>query len=449
MGKRVPPTWIAGCFALVGFASLGLVAAQPLQPAAESNTVSTPAPEPPKANIVRQGFPAGIADPKNLKKSDTAWEIEWTITNPDNKPGGMNRTPASVLAIRQAKFMYKDRNGRPRWISVVKNLELGEMFVPYDTTKPTFLDVSQHSFFIIPAKKEYLGPNCVTAGEILGSEDPRMANKVMKEVHDDGLRWLDGKNAARRGEKMMLWAIFYGGNYRYLIEYTFQDDGVITARVGATGHNFFRRQEDQRDVHLHAGCWRFDPDLSDPADPGAGGPDKNIIRLVRRVPNQAPGTFRIEVNPFNPGPNGESTEGAANWVADEFTILRMESTVRKNGNDKPHPTAYDLIPLRYGSVRHFQNVYEFANRDFWVTRTDPAHTTFARVPKYVEGRRPVDRTPATIWHISAAIHVARAEDFGPDGLTNGSGVALTTWAGFILRPRNLFDSTPLYPTPKK
>ena len=40
---------------------------------------------------------------------------------------------------------------------------------------------------------------------------------------------------------------------------------------------------------------------------------------------------------------------------------------------------------------------------------------------------------------------ARTEDFGTESGTNSyTGVATTVWAGFILKPRDLFDGTPLY-----
>src|SRR5437667_4882086 len=115
-----------------------------------------------EANVVRQGFPAAKADPADLAKSDTAWEIEWDISNAD-----------------------------------------------------------------------------------------------------DGLRWMNGFEKARRGEKMLLWSLFHGGNYRYIIEYGFSDDGVISCRLGATAHNFFDKQTDGRDVHLHVGCWCWNPELSE------------------------------------------------------------------------------------------------------------------------------------------------------------------------------------------
>jgi len=37
----------------------------------------------------------------------------------------------------------------------------------------------------------------------------------MKEVHDERLRWMNGSNDARRGEKMSFWSIFRRRHYRY------------------------------------------------------------------------------------------------------------------------------------------------------------------------------------------------------------------------------------------
>lgn len=388
-------------------------------------------------NIVKQGFPAAKADPNDLTKSDTAWEVDWTID--DNQ-----RRNSQVLSIRSAKFMYKDKQGQPRWITVAENLQLGEMFVPYDNTSPTFLDIANFRFRLVKPKEEYLGPNCVAPGEILKSDDKKMDGMVLKEVHDDGLRWLNGAGKARRGEKMMLWAMLSAGNYRYIMEYTFKDDGIIVAKVGATAHNYHKRKDDQTDVHLHVGCWRCDVPLTDPMNPNAGGADKNKVSLVSRSPHPTKtiGNFMVIERPFNSDAGGKAREGFADWVPEEFTTLRVQSTVRKNGNDQP--TAYDLLPLRFGSVRNFPDRHDFVNHDFWVTRTDKNFNVYRDVPKYSKEERSLDGHPVTIWHSSPGVHIPRAEDFGPDGRNNNAGVALTFWTGFIMRPRNLFDSTPLY-----
>jgi hypothetical protein len=405
------------------------------------------------AQVVLQGFPARSADPADPTKSDTAWEIEWDITNATNGPPRFSFAPSSILAIRSAKFMYKDKTGRPRWITPVRNLEIGEVFVPYDPGYPRYDDVSQMHFWIVRADAKNLGPNCVAAGEVLPSPDPYKKDKVYKEVHDEGPRWFSdfsslGQERCRRGERMLIWSAFFGANYRYIFEYGFGDDGTITCRLGATAHNLMPLQADQGDIHLHVGCWRFDPDLGDPATGAAfGGPDQNVVQLVRRLPrtpDRPDGEYYLDVRPFGAGRDGVAREGYALWRAEEFTALRIESTLRKNGNPLPKPTAYDLVPLRQGSVRNLPDEYDFVNKDFWVTLTEPGQTTFTQVAGYAAGRRPIDKRPVTVWHNSPLLHSIRAEDFGPDGTTNWQGVALTSWSGFTLRPRNLFDSTPLY-----
>src|SRR5213593_2138875 len=87
------------------------VAAQPAAPATDEPAQPADDPNPPN-HIVRQGFPAAKADPTDLTKSDTAWEIEWDLTNPDNQP---MMPPGTVLRIRSAKFMWKNKAGQPQW----------------------------------------------------------------------------------------------------------------------------------------------------------------------------------------------------------------------------------------------------------------------------------------------------------------------------------------------
>src|SRR5437588_12340745 len=112
------------------------VAAQPAAPATDETAQPADAPNPPN-HIVRQGFPAAKADPNDLTKSDTAWEIEWDLTHPFNRP---SYPPGSRLRIRNAKFMWKDKNGKPQWIVVARMLELAEIYVPYDSGWMAFLD---------------------------------------------------------------------------------------------------------------------------------------------------------------------------------------------------------------------------------------------------------------------------------------------------------------------
>jgi hypothetical protein len=412
-------------------------------------------------NVVRQCFPAASADSTEPEKSDTCWDIEWELTNPENKT---YYPPGSMLRIKSAKFMWKDKAGKPHWVTVVRMLELAEIYVPYDNGNTAFLDVHDMPFNITPARKAFLGPNCVAPGEILQSSNPAWSNTVHKEVHDDGVRWMSaetgGRNQiadrARRGEKLLLWATYYGANYRYMIEYGFADDGMITCRIGPTARNIFGRQKDGGDTHLHIGCWRFEPDLGDPVvknGSAAGGPKDNEIMIVRRLLDEQNEKFTNVAKPFNRNGQNEACEGSARWDPDEFTTIRMRSNVRKNSHD--YPISYDLISQRLGSIRRLLNEggtydsnMDFINNDFWVTRTESGNTDYIDVPRYARDRRPLTGHPTTIWLCTPAIHVARTEDFGTDsGTNNYMGVAITTWAGFMLKPRDLFDGTPLYPPP--
>jgi hypothetical protein len=468
-----------GLLALIGCAVLAVsdggpapIRAQPsAQPADDEPTR-------PPTNIVRQGFPAGKADSNNLAKSETAWEVEWELTHPNNRPW---YPPGSVLRIKSAKFMYKDRTGRPQWITVVRMLELAEIYVPYDNGWTAFLDVHDMPFHMTPARPEYLGPACVLPGEILKSPNPTWSGTVHKEVHDDGIRWMSAETGfrnqiadrARRGEKMILWGTYYGANYRYLVEYGFGDDGMITCRIGPTGRNIFNRQEDQGDTHMHIGCWRMEMDLGAAPPPptsgesappiavaegtpkaGLGGPKDNEVLLARRVFEDAKDKFAQVAKPFNKNFQGEACEGSARWVPEEFTIVRVQSKVRKNAHGRP--IAYDLIPQRFGALRQLQpeggsyaSNMDFINHDFWVTRTEPSNTSYIDVPQYASQKRSLTGQPTTIWHCTPALHFPRGEDFGAqDGRNSYMGLAITFWTGFYLKPRDLFDATPLYqPSP--
>jgi hypothetical protein len=450
---------------LVSVGKSGQEPARPAEPArqaeAQPNAAARAADEPnPNANIVRQGFPAARADVNDLTRSDTAWEVEWELTHPYNRPFS---PPGSVLRIKSAKFMWKDRYGRPQWVTVVQRLELAEIYVPYNDGTTAFLDIHDMSFYITPARKQYLGPNCVAAGEILRSSNPAWSERVHKEVHDDGIRWMSAEtngfnqlaDRARRGEKMILWATYYGANYRYLIEYSFGDDGMLTCRIGPTGRNIYNRQDDLGDTHLHIGCWRMELDLGDPVTK-LGGPKDNEVLISRRVFDEATERFGQVTKPFAKNNQGEASEGNARWVPEEFTTLRVQSKVRKNNHGRPF--AYDLISQRVGALRQLQPEgygsrsanMDFVNYDFWVTRTEPNFTSYIDVPQYANQHRPLSGHPTTIWTCTPVLHFPRGEDFGPeDGKNSYQGLAITFWSGFFLKPRDLFDSTPLYPPPPR
>jgi Cu2+-containing amine oxidase len=214
-----------------------------------------------------------------------------------------------------------------------------------------------------------------------------------------------------------------------MVEYAFRCDGTVTCRLGSTGKNLGGGHEKMG--HMHNGCWRIDVNLGDK--------DHNSVAVLRRE-EQRDGQGKAEdvVSYLK-------TEGGHDWKAEEFTRLRVES---KTKNGQGNLVAYELIPLRPGTPRHYAQNENFSEKDFWVTPYQFDELYYCHLPKYVKAGRSVEDTDVVIWYMSAAYHLPRDEDgifINPRGSAEVRGVALTSWSGLELRPRNLFDKSPLYP----
>src|SRR4029077_10488140 len=79
-------TLIAVAAFVAGSARQTFVQAEPRSPQPEQPAAAEPGGQVSPSNVVRQGSPPAAADPTDLTKSDTAWEVEWELTHPNNKP---------------------------------------------------------------------------------------------------------------------------------------------------------------------------------------------------------------------------------------------------------------------------------------------------------------------------------------------------------------------------
>jgi primary-amine oxidase len=97
------------------------------------------------------------------------------------------------------------------------------------------------------------------------------------------------------------------------------------------------------------------------------------------------------------------------------------------------------MPLRWGSARHEE---PFTKKDLWVTRYDPSQIYGAGLPSYVSPPQPVANADVVVWYTGSIHHLVRDED---GGIVQGTwqGEAHAMWTGFMLKPHNLFDKTPL------
>ncbi|MHB1559456.1 MAG: copper amine oxidase [Isosphaeraceae bacterium] len=316
------------------------------------------------------------------------------------------------------------------WIKVLNDARVSELFVPYHQhSQVRYFDLTGFSFPLAEVKAEDAGP----FGTILPPFQGDDHATVIKEVRDRGVIWKDYAHGVRRGRELVLWGALQAGNYVYIMSYTFQDDGTIALRVGATGQNL---PGQRYEAHVHSAHWRIDMDLVDGS--------KNSAMLMKHVEDPRGLSAEDVKEPFN-----EGMEGGVDWDPKAFTMIRVESQKK---NARGERIAYDLMPLRYGTPRHNE---AFTHHDLWVSRSHsdrPMEYLFINLPEAVRDKEGVEETDIVLWANSAVHHEPRHEDGMPGarpriwpGDDAWEGSALVMWSGVDLKPRNLFDRTPFYP----
>jgi primary-amine oxidase len=365
-------------------------------------------PEPggkPKASdkVVEQSFP-----PKGAM--ETAWKVEWDTV------GGYG------LFIKGAWFK---RGPKSDWMQVLGDARVSEIFVPYHRGAPRFWDVS-YGFDLCTMTKADAGEN----GKLLTSYDgTRLAPCVVQELRERGVIWKSSEGV-RRGHTLILWGCLEAANYRYIMEYGFQDDGSITFRLGSTGRNY---SSSEFDPHLHNALWRIDVNLD--------GKEHNSAFLMERL--EPDGNEKVKARTVHTRFN-KGKEGGADFDASKFTMLRVINTKKKNGRGEYY--SYDLVPARSGNARNFGDDEQCTQHDFWVTKANPKELDYRKLPEYCNGEN-IEDTDIVVWYSAPMHHEPRSED---GIMVNDSlrGCTHVGWSSFTLRPSNIFDRTPLFPYDK-
>jgi primary-amine oxidase len=353
-----------------------------------------------------QSFPCDLTG-KPAPMPVTSWKVHWAT-----------RT-GNGLYLKGAWFK---RAQDEDWIEVLGDVRLAEAFVPYHKGSPRFWDVS-YNFHLDPMTRDDAGP----FGQLLFDSPKAKRPTVVKEIRDRGIMYKRA-GKVRRGQTLALWASLDAANYRYLIEYGFQDNGSITFRLGASGYNF---GGSEFVPHMHNSLWRIDVNL--------GGKNHNSVDLCEHIEpdNGDRGKARTEHTPLE-------TECGLDWDPYKFTMLRVIDTQKKNARGEP--VSYYLMPQRMGNSRHYgkDKREECTLHDFWVTPADPKEMAYTQLPTYVKQGRPVVDADVVLWYNAPAHHEPRSED---GEMVNGSftGATHVMWSSFELRPANLFDRTPFYP----
>jgi Cu2+-containing amine oxidase len=271
------------------------------------------------------------------------------------------------------------------------------------------------------------------------SQDFFFGPTIVAECKDRGIAWMckgPTSSYVRRGQELLLWGVFDAGNYDYILEYGFRDDGAITFNTGATGYN----SPPQPDVaHNHDVLWRIDMDLN-----GPGGDTPRYTRHIEPI-----GFNNLQADDLE-DPFAAGYEGSEVWKDEEFNGLLVEDVAT---NASLNPMGYELHADRPGSSRHFGLglgcTENWSLRDFWVSRWHPAEDNGWAVPwlcpdtylfPYVaNGEKTINRD-LVLWYLASAHHDPIDEDKDPGLMW---GVTLLHRFGFHLEPHNYFDHNPL------
>jgi primary-amine oxidase len=373
---------------------------------------------------------------------------------------------------------------------------VSEIFVPYmdpafDWYRRNFLDVGEYHAGGL-SKPLVRGMDCPdTAIYFNGliSDDrgrPRSVPDVTclfeREAGDMAWRHHSDEPASRRKRDLVVRSAAVLGNYDYIFDWAFQQDGSIRVSVGATGI-----AEVKSTLAPRAGT----PPTTSGGDGGNGGSaskeapdaygrfvDQNLIavnhdhyfnfRLDLDVDSQA-NSFVIDRLVTKTLPAGHPRRSI--WVREPSTartesdamlhmdmakpaLWRVLSTTR--ANHVGYPTSYQLSPGMTAATLLTPDDYPrrragFIDHQLWVTphRADERYaagdyptlsTAGQGLPAWTKGNRSIERGDLVLWYTIGMHHVVRAEDWP---------VMPVLWHSFELRPFDFFDRNPALDLPQR
>ena len=412
--------------------------------------------------------------------------------------GGPNLTPANGLvhwdiwrfhlrADRRPGLVLSmvDANDGSAWRSVAYQMNLSEVFVPYmDPDKGwywrTYMDSGEYGFglFMTPLRK---GVDCPAYAKFMAVTMPLDSGEPMKipdaicmferNIGDPAWRhyevWAQSPDKpipaeGRPATELVVRSASAVGNYDYLIDYIFQQDGTIRIAVGATGIDAVKgaAAASMKDptaaaetrfgeliapnlvapFHSHYFNFRLDLDVDGPrndfmrmklasTETPAGLPRKSIFTLTRDMPMtekaartridfKAPSLWHFS-NHAGAGPLGHDRGYMLMPGGSAVTSLLAsdDPPVKRN----PYPD-YQLWVTQYKADERYAGGRHTVMSD----GTDTLRT-------WVEKDRPLGNRDIVAWYTLGWHHITRTEDWP---------VMPTHWFSFSLMPHNFFPHNP-------
>ncbi|MGC1463342.1 MAG: hypothetical protein WA802_14150 [Terracidiphilus sp.] len=280
--------------------------------------------------------------------------------------------------------------------------------------------------------------------------------------------WDSTALSSRPSRELVFRAIATIGNYDYIMDWIFQQDGSIRVRVGATGiveskgSDLVKAPEQMMDgspvplehgivvapntvavYHDHYLCFRLDFDVD--------GQD-NSFMVDRLVPEKINAGGRTSIWGVQSSIAKTESEGIKDIDLRQPGMWNFVSNTQRNAlgystgyEIMPEATAVDFLDPTDPSLA----VGAFATHQLWVTPYDPNQNYAAGVyvtnskgmeglPAWTKANRNIEDTDIVAWYTVGFHHAVRDEDWP---------VMPTMWHEFQLRPINFFSENPVMDLP--
>ncbi|NIF31616.1 primary-amine oxidase [Enterobacter sp. Cy-643] len=278
-------------------------------------------------------------------------------------------------------------------------------------------------------------------------------------------------NVSRERRELVIRWISTVGNYDYIFDWVFHENGTIGIDAGATGIEAVKgvksktmhdatAKEDTRygtlidhnivgTTHQHIYNFRLDLDVD-----GENNSLTAIDPVVKPNASGGPRTSTMQTNEY-----AIKNEQDAAQKFDPGTVRLLSNPNKENrmGN----PVSYQLIPYaggthpvatgaKFAPDEWIYHRLSFMDKQLWVTRYNPderysegkypnrsAHDT--GLGAYSKDNQSLENTDNVVWLTTGTTHIARAEEWP---------IMPTEWVHALLKPWNFFNETPTLVKPE-
>lgn len=359
---------------------------------------------------------------------------------------------------------------------VMYRASMSELFVPYgDPTSVmvNWFDAGEFGMntafpsMFVPGNDAPENAKFLPALTITPDGRPRMLpNSVAIYEQDGGILWRHGGNS-RRARDLVVASIHQAGNYDYILNWIFHQDGSLEMKVDLTGFMETRNVERVKDADNH----------------GANGREQFGLLVAPRIEAtnhqhffsfrldmDVDGPVRNQIVEMNVQPANRKANAQPNGMAMIESILRTELEAQRDVSMASHrtwkvvnpsvknkfnqPSAYMLIPgetaVPYSAPDSFlRRVSRFTEHQLWVTPYDPAQLYASGdyvydgeidggLPSWTKSNRQIEFEDVVMYYTVGVTHIPRIEDWP---------IMATHKAGFKLVPAGFFSANPAIGVP--